>query len=170
MGFIASAKAEGAQLLTGGGKPADPSLATGLFIAPTVFDKVTPAMRIGREEIFGPVMSVMTWDNQGVRIADPEQVVLEAEPYRRLSYTWHTFTPELATAIHLDQETFRQAATEPRSKVTFDIEPAGERVKLTVVHDGFEPGSAVLESVSTGWPQVLSGLKTLLESGAPLPA
>ena len=114
--------------------------------------------------------SVMTWDNQGVRIADPEQVVLEAEPYRRLSYTWHTFTPELATAIRFDQETFRQAAAEPRSKVTFDIEPAGDQVRLTVVHDGFEPGSVVLGSVSTGWPQVLSGLKTLLESGMPLPA
>jgi hypothetical protein len=76
----------------------------------------------------------------------------------------------LADAIHFDQETFRQAATEPRSRVTFDIEPAGERVKLTVVHDGFEPGSVVLQSVSTGWPQVLSGLKTLLESAAPLPA
>jgi betaine-aldehyde dehydrogenase len=63
MGFIESAKAEGAQLLAGGGKPADPSLAAGLFIAPTVFDKVTPAMRIGREEIFGPVMSVMPWDD-----------------------------------------------------------------------------------------------------------
>src|SRR6516164_2661214 len=61
MGFIAGAKAEGAQLLTGGGKPADPSLASGLFVAPTVFDEVTPAMRIGREEIFGPVMSVMPW-------------------------------------------------------------------------------------------------------------
>jgi uncharacterized protein YndB with AHSA1/START domain len=114
--------------------------------------------------------STMTWDNQGVRIADPEQVVLEADPYRRLSYTWHTFTPELATAIHFDPETYRQAAAEPRSKVTFDIEPAGERVKLTVVHDGFEPGSVVLQSVSTGWPQVLSALKTLLETGAPLPA
>ena len=33
-----------------------------MFIAPTVFDKVTPAVRIGREEIFGPVMSVMVWD------------------------------------------------------------------------------------------------------------
>jgi betaine-aldehyde dehydrogenase len=63
MGFIASAKAEGAQLLTGGGKPADASLAGGLFIAPTVFDGVTPAMRIGQEEIFGPVMSVMNWEN-----------------------------------------------------------------------------------------------------------
>jgi hypothetical protein len=88
----------------------------------------------------------------------------------RLSYTWHTFTPELATAIGIDQETFRQAAGETRSKVTFDIEPAGQQVKLTVVHDGFEPASVVLESVSSGWPQVLSGLKTLLETGVPLPA
>jgi len=63
MGFIESAKAEGAHLATGGGKPADPSLSAGLFIAPTVFVDVTPAMRIGREEIFGPVMSVMAWDN-----------------------------------------------------------------------------------------------------------
>jgi betaine-aldehyde dehydrogenase len=63
MGFIESAKAEGAQLRTGGGKPADPALAAGLFVAPTVFDQVTPAMRIGREEIFGPVMSVMPWDD-----------------------------------------------------------------------------------------------------------
>jgi betaine-aldehyde dehydrogenase len=63
MGFIESAKAEGAQLLSGGGRPADPSLSAGLFVAPTVFDRVTPAMRIGREEIFGPVMSVMPWDD-----------------------------------------------------------------------------------------------------------
>jgi betaine-aldehyde dehydrogenase len=63
VGFIESAKEEGAELLAGGGKPTDPSLSAGLFIAPTVFDKVTPAMRIGREEIFGPVMSVMVWDD-----------------------------------------------------------------------------------------------------------
>jgi betaine-aldehyde dehydrogenase len=63
LGFIESAKAEGAKLLTGGGKPFDPSLAAGLFVAPTVFDAVTPAMRIAREEIFGPVMSVTAWDD-----------------------------------------------------------------------------------------------------------
>src|SRR5262249_16686470 len=54
-------KSEGAHRLRGGATPADPSLAAGLFVAPTVFDEVTPAMRIGREEIFGPVMSVMPW-------------------------------------------------------------------------------------------------------------
>lgn len=63
LGFIESAKAEGAELLTGGAKPSDPSLAEGLFIAPTVFDAVSSTMRIAREEIFGPVMSVITWDD-----------------------------------------------------------------------------------------------------------
>jgi uncharacterized protein YndB with AHSA1/START domain len=61
-------------------------------------------------------------------------------------------------------------AAEPRSKVTFDLEPVGDMVKLTVVHDGFEPGSAVLSSISQGWPELLSSLKTLLETGEPLPA
>jgi hypothetical protein len=53
--------------------------------------------------------------------------------------------------------------------VTFDIEPLGQMVKLTVVHDGFDPGSTVLEGVSQGWPQILSNLKTLLETGEVLP-
>ena len=54
--------------------------------------------------------------------------------------------------------------------MTFDIESLGEKVRLTVVHDGFEPGSAVLESISGGWPILLANLKTLLETGETLPA
>ena len=54
--------------------------------------------------------------------------------------------------------------------MTFDIEPLGELVKLTVMHGGFAPGSAVLPDISDGWPRVLAGLKTLLETGEPLPA
>ncbi|MEK7244812.1 MAG: aldehyde dehydrogenase family protein, partial [Pseudomonadota bacterium] len=61
MGYIESGKREGALLLTGGGPPPDPELQGGYFISPTVFDRVTPAMKIGREEIFGPVMSIMPW-------------------------------------------------------------------------------------------------------------
>ena len=41
-------------------------------------------------------------------------------------------------------------------------------VKLTVVHDGFEPGSNVLRGISDGWPAVLASLKTLLETGTTL--
>ena len=114
--------------------------------------------------------ATMTWEHQGVTIADHAQVVLEYEPYRRLSYTWHTFTPEWAEACGFDDERLATLAGERRSKVTFEIEPLGQQVKLTVVHDDFDPGSAVLELVSQGWPQLLSDLKTLLETGELLPA
>lgn len=53
------------------------------------------------------------------------------------------------------------------STVTLQL---GDLVKLTVAHDDFEPGSGVLEAISQGWPAVLSGLKTLLETGESLPA
>jgi uncharacterized protein YndB with AHSA1/START domain len=113
--------------------------------------------------------STMRWDLFGVTIADPEQVVLESDPHRRLAYTWHTITPELADFLELTEEARERIAAEQRSKVTFDIEPLGELVKLTVVHDGFETGSLVASLVSQGWPRVLSDLKTLLETGETLP-
>jgi DNA-binding transcriptional ArsR family regulator/uncharacterized protein YndB with AHSA1/START domain len=109
--------------------------------------------------------STMTWDHLGERIADPDQVVLESEPYRRLSYTWHTFTPGWAKAAGISDEVLAKLASERRSKVSFDIEALEQGVKLTVVHDGFDPDSTVLELVSEGWPQLLSDLKTLLETG-----
>ncbi|MGC9665276.1 ArsR/SmtB family transcription factor [Planosporangium sp. 12N6] len=113
--------------------------------------------------------STMTWQEGGVATADPDQVVLEAEPYRRLAYTWHTFTREFADAHGFDAEFLRAASTERRSKVTFDIEPHGPLVKLTVIHDDFDPGSIVREMVGQGWPALVSSLKTLLETGEPLP-
>ncbi len=115
------------------------------------------------------VGSTMTWNNHGVVIADPEQVVLEADPYRRLTYTWHTFTPELNERLQFGDELFAKLSSEHRSRVTFDIEEAGELVKLTVIHDDFEPGSTAATMVSNGWPVLLSSLKTLLETGEPLP-
>jgi uncharacterized protein YndB with AHSA1/START domain len=112
----------------------------------------------------------VTWNNHGVLISDPGSVVLESDPYRRLSYTWHTMTPELAEKFGWDQEFAAKLAGEPRSKVTFDIEPVTQGVKLTVIHDGFEPGSTIVQMISVGWPDVISSLKTLLETGEPLPA
>ena len=102
-------------------------------------------------------------------IDDPAQVVLESEPYVRLSYTWPTFTPEVKELHDIPDDVFDRLLKEPRSKVTFEIEDLGEIVKLTVVHDGFEEGSAALTLVSEGWPKVLSGLKSLLETGEVLP-
>jgi len=110
--------------------------------------------------------SEMVWQNHGVTIADPEQVVLESDPYRRLSYTWHTFTQELAEALGMSAERFADVAAERRSKVTFELEPVDEKVKLTVLHDEVEP--TTLAMISGGWPVVLSALKTMIETDAVL--
>ena len=112
--------------------------------------------------------SPMIWEYGGVSIADPAQVVLESDPYRRLAYTWQTVTPEFAKTVGFSDEYFAKVAAEPRSKVSFEIEPHGEAVKLTVIHEDFEPDSAMLESISGGWPMILASLKTLLESGQTL--
>jgi acyl-CoA reductase-like NAD-dependent aldehyde dehydrogenase len=60
--YIEVGKREGARLVTGGGGA--PGVNQGYFVAPTIFDRVTRDMRIAREEIFGPVVSVMTYDDE----------------------------------------------------------------------------------------------------------
>jgi betaine-aldehyde dehydrogenase len=74
MGYIDSAKKEGARLLTGGGRPNDPALAKGLYIEPTVFADVTASMRIFREEIFGPVVGVVKWKDEASMIEQVNSV------------------------------------------------------------------------------------------------
>lgn len=113
--------------------------------------------------------SHVTWHFRGATMDGPEQVVLESEPYRKLSFTWHDFTPEFGKEIGADEQTLSTLAAESRSKVTFEIEPAGQMVKLTVTHDGFDDDSQILKDVSEGWLPLLSSLKTLLETGEPLP-
>jgi uncharacterized protein YndB with AHSA1/START domain/DNA-binding transcriptional ArsR family regulator len=115
--------------------------------------------------------SQITWRHKDAVIEHPEQVVLEADPPRRLSYTWHTFTEEWAASYDFDQEQRAKWADEPRSRVSFDIEPGDDGVtKLTVTHDNFAEGSEILAGVSQGWPAVLASMKTLLETGTALPA
>ena len=70
MQFIASGQAEGARLVLGGGPPVDRRLSQGCFITPTVFADVTMGMRIAREEIFGPVMSVLRWNDEDRMFAE----------------------------------------------------------------------------------------------------
>jgi betaine-aldehyde dehydrogenase len=72
--FIDSGRKEGAQLVTGGDKPKDAMLANGFFLRPTVFDGVRQDMRIAREEIFGPVMSVLPWSDSAAMLADVNSV------------------------------------------------------------------------------------------------
>ena len=74
MGFIASGREEGATLATGGDRPRDAALQNGFFIRPTVFDGVRQDMRIAREEIFGPVMSVLAWSDPAAMIEQVNSV------------------------------------------------------------------------------------------------
>jgi uncharacterized protein YndB with AHSA1/START domain len=85
-----------------------------------------------------------------------DEEVLEADPPRRLVHGWTSaYDPE--------------AAAEEPSRVTWEIEPQdGGVTKLTVVHDQLEGAPKTAESVAGGWMYVLSGLKTLLETGKPL--
>lgn len=62
--YIAIGKAEGARLVAGGGPANIAGLEKGNFVAPTIFADVTPAMTIAREEIFGPVLSILKWTHE----------------------------------------------------------------------------------------------------------
>jgi DNA-binding transcriptional ArsR family regulator/uncharacterized protein YndB with AHSA1/START domain len=114
------------------------------------------------------VGSPIVWEHNGVTIADPEQVVLEYDPFRRLSYTWHTFTPELAQRVGLPEAVRSKLDDEARSQVAFDIEPVDDVCKLTVVHEFFADDTTISTMVSDGWPRVISAMKTLIETGLPL--
>ena len=85
-----------------------------------------------------------------------DEEVLEADPPRRLVHGWvSAYDPDLAA--------------EEQSRVTWEIEPQdGGITKLTVVHDQLEAAPKTAENVAGGWMYILSGLKTLLETGRPL--
>ena len=69
LAYIETGKREGARLVIGGGAPSDPALAGGNFVLPTVFADCTDAMTVCCEEIFGPVMSVLTFTNEDDAVA-----------------------------------------------------------------------------------------------------
>ena len=61
--YVESGLSEGARLVAGGDRPEGPSFEKGYWLKPTVFADVAPEMRIAREEIFGPVLSILRWSN-----------------------------------------------------------------------------------------------------------
>lgn len=63
LGYIKSGQEDGARLVTGGSVPEDPALKNGCFVKPTIFADVTSDMKIGCEEIFGPVLTVFKFNS-----------------------------------------------------------------------------------------------------------
>jgi uncharacterized protein YndB with AHSA1/START domain len=98
---------------------------------------------------------IFRWNDKIVH----DDVILKSEPPRLLSYSFHP--------LHLEE-----LRDEPASQVTFEIKDfegiskrQGPVVKLTVTHDEFPANSKVFPKISSGWPDILSSLKTLLETG-----
>jgi acyl-CoA reductase-like NAD-dependent aldehyde dehydrogenase len=61
--YVQVGQQEGATLVAGGSRPSDPALPAGYYFEPTLLDRVSPEMRIAQEEIFGPILSVLTFDD-----------------------------------------------------------------------------------------------------------
>jgi uncharacterized protein YndB with AHSA1/START domain len=82
--------------------------------------------------------------------------VLEIDPPRKLVLRWrHHLTPAAAGEV---------------SRMTYTLEPEGEAVKLTVLHESELTDSKLIGATSQGWPVILSSLKSLLETGESLEA
>jgi uncharacterized protein YndB with AHSA1/START domain len=89
------------------------------------------------------------------RVADAGEV-LEIDPPRRLVLRWRN---EWRPEFHAEGD----------ARATFTLEQTGEAVRLMVVHEMDRPDSQFIGAVSGGWPRIFSSLKSLLETGEPLP-
>src|SRR6266576_2459663 len=92
----------------------------------------------------------------GHRVACDWKVGSPYKFVRQDAYTWDPCSPD--------------AKRERTSRVTFDLEPRGKVVKLTVTHDNLDEGGKTLRDISGGWPMVIASLKSFLETGHALPA
>src|ERR1700733_6214610 len=83
--YVRLGRAEGAEVVTGGGTPAGPQYEAGYFVEGTLFDRVEPSMRIAQEEIFGPVLSVLTVndEDEAVEVANGTEYGLVASVWTR---------------------------------------------------------------------------------------
>jgi uncharacterized protein YndB with AHSA1/START domain len=87
-------------------------------------------------------------------VADSGEV-LESIPEKKLVLKWRNeFRPELKA--------------EGYSRMTYELEPVGTSVKLTILHEMDRPDSKFIQAVSNGWPHLMASLKSLLETGESL--
>ena len=88
------------------------------------------------------------------RVADSGEII-EIEHLRKIVLSWRNYL-------------IPEAQAEGYSRLTYELEQQGDAVKLTVIHEMDKPESILIQKVSTGWPAILSSLKSLLETGESL--
>ena len=97
------------------------------------------------------------WEHRGEKGTGPALIVgevVEVSPPQRLVLTWAYPQDKANRAMH--------------SRVTFDLAPIEDMIKLTVVHDQLDEASDMQKSITEGWPRVLSSMKSFLETGQAL--
>jgi uncharacterized protein YndB with AHSA1/START domain len=99
----------------------------------------------------GATWRIMTPDG---RVADSGEI-LEIDPKKKLVLSWRN-------------ELFPDMRAEGHSRLTYELEAKGEAVKLTLIHEIDKADSKLIDATSSGWPAILSSLKSLLETGEPL--
>jgi betaine-aldehyde dehydrogenase len=97
LGYLELGRAEGAEVVVGGGPPQDPALANGMFVLPTLFDNVRPDSRLAQEEIFGPVLAAIPFESydEALAISNSVSLGLTASVYTRELATAHRFARDV---------------------------------------------------------------------------
>ena len=127
MRYIGYGVEDGARLVAGGKAPQDAHLSKGFFVEPTIFADVTPKMRIAREEIFGPVLSVFRWADE----AEMLHAVNDVEYGLTASIGLATSPPRIASPGASRRVTYGSTAraritSPPRSAATSSRASAGK--------------------------------------------
>jgi len=117
---------------------------------PAITERYWYGFRVAASGRAGEHMTAIDPDGKEVH----RDVILVSDPPRRLAYAWRPLYDE-----------FKH---ERASRVTIDIMPLKDQVRLTVTHDDFDESSVVFEKITEGWPSVLSSLKSYLETGRAL--
>lgn len=134
LGYIKDGVDEGAKLLCGGNKPADPNLQAGSFVEPTIFENVTGEMKIGCDEIFGPVLCITKF-----RTVDEVVKMANETEYGLFGGVW---TSNVKTAHEVASRLQVGAVTINEYLVTFPQTPFGGYKESGI---GFEQGMRSLQ-------------------------
>jgi aldehyde dehydrogenase (NAD+) len=106
--YIEAGREDGAELLCGGEPASGPGLTKGYFVRPTLFDRVTPEMRIAREEIFGPVLSVLRVEDfdEALRVANDSEYGLSSSIFTNDAARIFRYVDEIETGMtHINSPT-----------------------------------------------------------------
>ena len=108
LGYIDAGREDGARLVCGGARASGGKLDQGYFVQPTVFDHVTPDMRIAREEIFGPVLSILRVKNfdEALQVANNSDYGLSSSIFTNDATRVFRFVDEIETGMtHINSPT-----------------------------------------------------------------